>query len=102
MTVSLDVSMCSPLSQGGSDTVASNYTDGELRLINGSVPTEGRLEICFNHAWGTVCSENGTSDGVLIVACRTLGFFPIGEESLWLATYTPSLRVAYMHTIVHL
>ena len=99
--MSLDVSVCSPLSQGGSDTVSSNCTDGELRLVNGSVPTEGRLEICFNHAWGTVCNENGTSDGVLMVACRTLGFFPIGKRIhglyiVWLTTYTPSCTLYFI------
>jgi len=64
----------------GNDTVPSSCTDGELRLVNGSAPNEGRVEICFNNAWGTVCSRSGISNGTVIAACRTLGFAPIGKQ----------------------
>ena len=89
------------LSRGGRGTVPSKCTDGELRLVNGSVPTEGRLEICFNHAWGNVCSNKGTSDGVLVVACRTLGFFPFGKESVPLG-YSLACHLHSMHAMVHM
>ena len=36
----------------------SNCTDGDIRLVDGSVSSEGRLEICINRAWGTICYGN--------------------------------------------
>ena len=41
-------------------------------MVNGSSPLEGRLEICINNAWGTVCRESFSSDDAR-VACRQLG-----------------------------
>ncbi len=47
--------------------------DGEIRLVDGDDNTEGRLEVCYNGQWGTVCSDEfGYVDGR--VACRQLGF----------------------------
>ncbi len=47
--------------------------DGEVRLCNGSNALEGRLEICLNNAWGTVCQDEFTSDEARIV-CSNLGY----------------------------
>lgn len=51
--------------------------DGEVRLEGGdddSVSRQGRLEICFNDAWGTVCSSSfGPLDAQ--VACNQLAGF---------------------------
>ena len=53
-------------------TPASNCTDGTLRLVEGTNPAEGRVEICINNAWGTVCDEGFTKEEALVV-CRQLG-----------------------------
>lgn len=50
----------------------SNCSDGDLRLLNGSTTLEGRLEICINKAWGTVCSTKFDSSEAR-VACNKLG-----------------------------
>ena len=34
-------------------------SDGQVRLVNGSQPSysEGRVEICFNNTYGTICDD---------------------------------------------
>ena len=52
-------------------------TQGALRLIGGSVSTEGRVEFCNNNAWGTVCDDLwGATDAVVV--CRQLGLSTTG------------------------
>ena len=52
-------------------------THGSLRLVNSTHDTgvsSGRLELCLNRAWGTVCGEQLGYDEAT-VACRQLGGF---------------------------
>ena len=55
----------------------ASCTDGKLRLRNGYLTGEGRVEICINNAWGTVC-DNGWNNADASVVCRELGYYPIG------------------------
>jgi len=43
-----------------------------LRLV-GNSSTEGRLEVMYNEAWGTVCDDD-FNDAAARVACFQLGF----------------------------
>ena len=46
---------------------------GQIRLVDGSVSYEGRVEICLNGVWGTVCDQQwGSTEAE--VACSQLGF----------------------------
>nr|XP_005994864.1 PREDICTED: scavenger receptor class A member 5 [Latimeria chalumnae] len=44
-----------------------------IRLVNGSAPHEGRVEIFFDQRWGTVCDDGWDKrDGDVL--CKTLGY----------------------------
>ena len=43
-------------------------SDGVVRLVGGSNDLEGRVEVCINNAWGTICS-NGFDDNDARVVC---------------------------------
>ena len=55
----------------------ANCTNGEVRLVDGSGPHEGRVEVCVNEVWGTVCSNSWSTTDINVV-CRQLGYLPLG------------------------
>ena len=56
-------------------------TDGQVRLVGGIVPQEGRVEICFSSQWGTICDDYwGTADATVI--CNQLGYSTTGHDKL--------------------
>ena len=62
--------------------------NGDVRLVGGSTQYEGRIEVCINRVWGTVCSSRyyswkwyyyyywGTQDSNVV--CRQLGHMELG------------------------
>ena len=56
---------------------SSTCQTGSIRLVDGTSESSGRLEVCVNNLWGTVCSQSwGSSDTK--VACRQLGHQELG------------------------
>lgn len=74
----------------GKDVLPSNCTDGDMRLVSPPDGVEsgsallyvtGRVEVCFNNAWGTVCQSEwqfNNEDAAMI--CEQLGFSPEGKH----------------------
>lgn len=55
--------------------------DGALRLVGGDGYLSGRVEICFNEAWGTICDNQfDTIDSSVI--CGQLGFSRFSNNSM--------------------
>lgn len=52
--------------------------NGDVRLADGGIDNQGRVEICINNRWGTICSTTnfGTTwdNRDAAVVCRKLGF----------------------------
>ena len=55
----------------------SNCTDGDVRLVDGSNKYEGRVEVCVNQAWGTVCAFSWSSNDARVV-CNQIGAVDLG------------------------
>lgn len=55
---------------------------GEVRLVGGTTILEGRVEVCINETWGTVCDQMWSSRDAN-VACRQLGFQPTNATPIF-------------------
>ena len=60
--------------------VYTGCNHGDIRLVGtGTSSTRGRVEVCVNNQWGTVCDNHwGTVDAQ--VACRQLGYSEISKK----------------------
>ena len=69
-------------------TQISNCTDSAIRLVGGNTSNQGRLEVCVNSAWGSVCDSAGvfTSDEAKVV-CRQLGILQVEGKTLPFNTF---------------
>ena len=68
----------------------------QLRLREGNIPNEGRVEICINDVWGTVCDDLWSSTDATVV-CRQLGYSTQGyklREGNTLASFFHMINIA--------
>ena len=56
----------------------ASCSDGDLKLVGGSVASEGRLEICFDKRWTTIDGDGWTLPDTQ-VACKQLGYPTSGQ-----------------------
>ena len=56
------------------------------RLVDGSVPSEGRLEMKFRDEWGTVCNRAVTTEDEVTAICRLLGYSGRNRNVSYLTT----------------
>ena len=56
----------------------ASCVSGNARLVGGSAENEGRLEVCINQLWGTVCNQQWDIKDTR-VACKQLGYQEFGN-----------------------
>ena len=64
---------------------------GAVRLVGERFAHGGRVEVCMNGNWGTVCRHGWTYDNTYVV-CRQLGYKSRSE--------LPSLFMCHINTIL--
>ena len=50
-----------------------NCTDGDVRLVGTPLLSQGRVEICIDSNWGTICRDSWDNHDAAVV-CEQLGF----------------------------
>ena len=58
-------------------TFLIDCTDGSIILVGGNKPNEGRVEICVNGSWGTVCDSSFDLHDAE-AACKRIGYSQLG------------------------
>ena len=53
-------------------TESTNCQNGDVRLVGGTFVAEGRLEVCTNGIWGSVCGTGFNTIDAYVV-CKELG-----------------------------
>ena len=62
-------------------------SDGDIRLVGSQDPLEGRVELCYDGVWGTVCS-NQWSNADAAVVCRQLSYSSSGLCDLSISIFS--------------
>ena len=60
------------------DVESTNCTTGDVRLQDGTIENEGRVEVCVNGVWGSVCGYGWSTIDASVV-CNQLGYSIYGK-----------------------
>lgn len=75
-------------------TEVADCQHGEVRLVDGPNVREGKVEVCINNAWGSVCSTRFGADDAAVL-CLSGEFAREGVVLLISHTYTCLSRSNY-------
>ena len=76
--------------------LAALCRNGDIRLRGNSSQYEGRVEVCIDEEWGSVCGERWDQWDAAVV-CRQLGYSTQGKRLFMVAPLTHKMTDAHMH-----
>ena len=56
----------------------SSCADGDVHLVGGVSQYQGRVEVCLNRAWGTVCASSSWGSQEAKIICNQIGALSTG------------------------
>ena len=62
------------------NSTGSTCTYGVIRIVDGDNQYEGRVEVCINDQWGTVC-DNSWDEFDATTVCKQLGYAYTSSKS---------------------
>ena len=66
-------------------TVPSSCQEGAVRLMDGAIQQEGRVEICSNGVWGSVCDHSWDKTDAHVI-CQQMGQSELGKKLSCIST----------------
>ena len=88
--------------------VAKACRSGDMQLQGSSVQGRGRVEVCIDNTWGTLCDNSWSSTDATVV-CRQLGFSRHGKLNILLTMvftlysyYIFNLKELYLCAVPHM
>lgn len=78
--------------------LCGNSSNGDIRLVGGASDSEGRVEICLDGVWGTIC-ENFWSNLDAVVVCRQLGFSIMDATAFQGGQYGPGTGPIFLNNV---